>query len=1428
MASVRVAVRVRPLSKREKQLASKVIIHTNGHTATIVNTKLSPSGILRNGLKERGKSFSFDFSYDSSDRGNPSFASQEKIFQDLGAEVLKAVFEGFNACVFAYGQTGTGKSYTMMGHTGDKGLIPRICEGLFCEMSQRNKSDELSFRTEVSYLEIYNERVQDLLQRETAPVDSGGLRVREHPRDGPYVENLSKHLVHSHSDMEELIILGNANRTTASTGMNDVSSRSHAIFTISFTQARFDAELPCEMLSKIHLVDLAGSERADATRTTGTRLKEGANINKSLVTLGSVISALADLSEGGQTAKKKHIFVPYRNSVLTWLLKDSLGGNSKTIMIAMMAAISPADVNYAETLSTLRYASRAKAIVNSPVVNEDCSVRLIRELQAEIARLQRLIEEASQVSRENPTASLKVEERLHQNEAKEETLALRKEGSGVILDCQLPHLIGIDEDLLSTGIILYHLKEGRTLIGRSEASCRQDIALHGPGLLSEHCVLENCAGTVSLIPQSGALCSVNGTAVTHPCTLTQGAILQLGRGTMFRFNHPVEAAQLREKRKRGLLSAFSLSMTDMSKSTENLSRVMLLNPSFIRRLEEKHSQEEVEWQHVQDSLRRHIQDIKTPPRLQRGTPDQQRAGEETEGREMDETSCGMDRIAAVTADSRLPSSSAPSASPEKCMTMDMPGKCPVSHASFEVDGDTLQGGISTRDGQEQERDSSHKSGPGLMSERLWKRGEIGARIESYGGGGLFSGDASLQQTSVLGLGDGCGVEPEGNANKSHGVVADGYKGSTGSSGSSLGSVSHLQSTGGDSFRSVLPLTSARSELSKKTHSAQAACCPPEETVFEDQSSCEEIDESRGSEEILGECEAETAAQNTRQGSLVNRVSWMVQEAASRGVNCLWSSPMVLQQVREEGLQPVGARWYSQVVSLVRGSQVLSAVKESHVLSLVKESHIFSLLKDSYMFSLVKELPLIQYIKVELTQNCQPEEVARTIQANTSPDTALTNLPAPSRAKAVELSQNPSQVQDVGSRDQSVELKQQDMADIHLKQGESVMKELAFTAHRSPKPKPQASHTPVDKDLQTAAEQSLRYSVTMQMTENVQNFCQKLVEFPDALANLQSLPLREVIDSLQSVISTSVFTSQRTVALYWLRVAKCSQPQPCPALLILKESGLYTLTSDPGCLVLFHHLPLLQLKEIQIGLAGQTLRLMGTTEESILGIYTHSQKLTKELCRAILDLVCLGDSRVSQHPLLQGDLKGMSLGWQAYIPDLLLDAGLRVCCQFQKTLADLVYLLHGNMGNQEKPSMGQVRLLLYSSVRLCISPNTDIEPLAQLVLTDTHLGLVQEDIIFHPAPCSVHVEPRNTQFRNLTLRPRSDVRCVLVHDVDKIGSTRLDVFLATVGAKGHPERVTKAAIPPVHASNSSPHAEVWKLTFGCSTEAACLINHLSDV
>ncbi|XP_062251408.1 kinesin-like protein KIF1A isoform X1 [Platichthys flesus] len=381
-ASVKVAVRVRPFNSREIGKDSKCIIQMTGNTTTIVNPK----------QPKDNKSYNFDYSYWShTGPEDVNYASQVQVYRDIGEEMLLHAFEGYNVCIFAYGQTGSGKSYTMMGKQDvqdQQGIIPLLCEDLFNKINY-NTDNSMSYSVEVSYMEIYCERVRDLLN----PKNKGHLRVREHPLMGPYVEDLSKLAVTSYNDIQDLMDSGNKARTVAATNMNETSSRSHAVFNIIFTQKRLDADTDntTEKVSKISLVDLAGSERADSTGAKGTRLKEGANINKSLTTLGKVISALAEVDSGGNKNKKKkkvENHIPYRDSVLTWLLRENLGGNSRT---AMVAALSPADINYDETLSTLRYADRAKQIRCNAVINEDPSNRLVRELKEEVSRLKDLL-----------------------------------------------------------------------------------------------------------------------------------------------------------------------------------------------------------------------------------------------------------------------------------------------------------------------------------------------------------------------------------------------------------------------------------------------------------------------------------------------------------------------------------------------------------------------------------------------------------------------------------------------------------------------------------------------------------------------------------------------------------------------------------------------------------------------------------------------------------------------------------------------------------------------------------------------------------------------------------------------------------------------------------------------------------------------------
>ncbi|XP_051567529.1 kinesin-like protein KIF1A isoform X5 [Myxocyprinus asiaticus] len=654
-ASVKVAVRVRPFNSRETSKESKCIIQMSGNTTTIINPK----------APKENKSFNFDYSYWShTSPEDINYASQQQVYRDIGEEMLLHAFEGYNVCIFAYGQTGAGKSYTMMGkqEKDQEGIIPLLCEDLFTKINETNTDNSMSYSVEVSYMEIYCERVRDLLN----PKNKGNLRVREHPLLGPYVEDLSKLAVTSYNDIQDLMDSGNKARTVAATNMNETSSRSHAVFNIIFTQKRHDAETDntSEKVSKISLVDLAGSERADSTGAKGTRLKEGANINKSLTTLGKVISALAEVDSGSNKNKKKkkvESFIPYRDSVLTWLLRENLGGNSRT---AMVAALSPADINYDETLSTLRYADRAKQIRCNAVINEDPNNRLVRELKDEVSRLKDLlyaqglgdiIETGTFILKEDlefsslafrgtvedftglkylsdyknnnnsgqavnqrgdlstvtnaitgmsPSPSLSAlssragsisnlhdrimfspgseeaierlqetekiiaelnetwEEKLRRTEAirmdreallAEMGVAMREDGGtvGVFSPKKTPHLVNLNEDPLMSECLLYYIKDGITRVGREDASTRQDIVLSGHFIKEEHCTFTSSTGpmgeAVILEPCEGAETYVNGKRVTEPTVLRSGNRIILGKSHVFRFNHPEQARQKRER-----------------------------------------------------------------------------------------------------------------------------------------------------------------------------------------------------------------------------------------------------------------------------------------------------------------------------------------------------------------------------------------------------------------------------------------------------------------------------------------------------------------------------------------------------------------------------------------------------------------------------------------------------------------------------------------------------------------------------------------------------------------------------------------------------------------------------------------------------------------------------------------------------------------
>ncbi|XP_066558377.1 kinesin-like protein KIF3B isoform X2 [Amia ocellicauda] len=365
--SVKVVVRCRPMNDKE--------VAANFERVVSVDVKLGQVSVKnsRGASNEHPKMFTFDSVYDWNSK-------QVELYDETFRPLVDSVLLGFNGTIFAYGQTGTGKTYTMEGVRNDperRGVIPNSFEHIFTHIS---RSQNQQYLVRASYLEIYQEEIRDLLSKD----QSRRLELKERPDTGVYVKDLSSFVTKSVKEIEHVMNVGNQNRSVGATNMNEHSSRSHAIFviTVECSELGLDGENHIRV-GKLNLVDLAGSERQNKTGAQGERLKEATKINLSLSALGNVISALVD-------GKSTHI--PYRDSKLTRLLQDSLGGNAKTVMVAN---IGPASYNVEETLTTLRYSNRAKNIKNKPRVNEDPKDALLREFQEEIARLKAQLEKRS-------------------------------------------------------------------------------------------------------------------------------------------------------------------------------------------------------------------------------------------------------------------------------------------------------------------------------------------------------------------------------------------------------------------------------------------------------------------------------------------------------------------------------------------------------------------------------------------------------------------------------------------------------------------------------------------------------------------------------------------------------------------------------------------------------------------------------------------------------------------------------------------------------------------------------------------------------------------------------------------------------------------------------------------------------------------------
>ena len=507
--SIVVGVRVRPFNTREKERQSICCIEMPGGNQTIIRDELG-----------KEKKFTFDHSFWSHDGyrtlengymepEDDKYSDQKIVFDTVGKQILDNAWLGYHCCLFAYGQTGSGKSYSMVGYGANKGIVPISCDEIFRRIGE-NKDPDKTYEVQVSMLEIYNEKVQDLLIKPDKRPPSG-LKIRESKVLGVFVDGLSKYPVTSYAEISKKMDEGYDNRTIGSTLMNATSSRAHTIVTIEFKQLTMVAKKKSEKLSMINLVDLAGSERSGSTGATGDRLKEGCNINKSLLILGNVINCLADKAMG----KNKNMLPPYRDSALTRILQNALGGNSKTIMIC---ALSPASINYEETLSTLRYADRAKKIQNKAVINESEHDKMVRLLKEENMNLKKMIEDLQKklgaqggvVGEEDKQAFLELKEQYDANqklmgdmqksfeEKLEEAKKHESESVGSRVDKSLPHLLVLNEDPQLSHKLRYSLSELPVYVGRKHGNPPPQITLAGIGIKQNHAIFVEEKGNIVL------------------------------------------------------------------------------------------------------------------------------------------------------------------------------------------------------------------------------------------------------------------------------------------------------------------------------------------------------------------------------------------------------------------------------------------------------------------------------------------------------------------------------------------------------------------------------------------------------------------------------------------------------------------------------------------------------------------------------------------------------------------------------------------------------------------------------------------------------------------------------------------------------------------------------------------------------------------
>jgi hypothetical protein len=539
-SKITVAIRTRPLNDRELRLEA------------LETVKLNPGQVaVSRPLDGYSKAFNFDLAY-SSHPGTDTFGSQERLYRDIGLPILEEALKGINQCLFAYGQTGSGKSYTMSGYD-DPGVIPRLTADLF----KRVSASDGAIQVWISFMEIYNEKIRDLLRPSGSPEES--LSIFEHDQLGVVVPDATMAPVATQAEAQKLMSYGLSRRVSSATDMNETSSRSHAICTFH-VQTK-------QAMARINLIDLAGSERLAKSNSTGDNQKEATSINLSLTNLGIVIKALSE----------KKMFVPFRNSKLTFLLKDSLSGNSRTYMIA---TISPSESEIEETISTLRFASNVKRIVTDPHVNFGTHEDMINALRGEITKLKEQL--AAAASKPDMGAQMKVRsavlKMMDASLAKKVEKRYSNVSEGHVED---PYLMNISSDPLKTGLltIVLPVPESPLMIGSS--SEKDNFVIRGEEILPSMAEISRASsGELALkLTNPIASVSVNGEmlSINQTKQLERNDIVQFGSGCKFRVVHPTENVNLGH-------TGPDLEWNFMRSSF--LDNFPKLNPDFLSRLDQ--------------------------------------------------------------------------------------------------------------------------------------------------------------------------------------------------------------------------------------------------------------------------------------------------------------------------------------------------------------------------------------------------------------------------------------------------------------------------------------------------------------------------------------------------------------------------------------------------------------------------------------------------------------------------------------------------------------------------------------------------------------------------------------------------------------------------------------------------------------------------